>query len=60
MHSEEHLVIETPLAAKYQVGDALYGIPWHICPTCALHAHAIVARDGQATESWRVDARDRL
>jgi D-serine deaminase-like pyridoxal phosphate-dependent protein len=60
MHSEEHLVIETPLADRFQVGDALYGIPWHICPTCALHAHANVAREGQASETWRVDARDRL
>jgi D-threonine aldolase len=60
MHSEEHLVIETPLANRYQVGDALYGIPWHICPTCALHAQAIVVREGRASHSWRVDARDRI
>jgi 3-hydroxy-D-aspartate aldolase len=60
MHSEEHLVIETPLADRYQVGDALYGVPWHICPTCALHAQAIVARGGRATKTWRVDARDRI
>jgi D-serine deaminase-like pyridoxal phosphate-dependent protein len=60
MHSEEHLVIESPLAERYQVGDALYGIPWHICPTCALHANAIVARDDQASGTWRIDARDRI
>jgi D-threonine aldolase len=60
MHSEEHLVIETPLADRFQVGDALYGIPWHICPTCALHAQAIVAHEGRASGTWRVDARDRI
>jgi D-serine deaminase-like pyridoxal phosphate-dependent protein len=60
MHSEEHLVLETPLAANLQLGDPLYGIPWHICPTCALHAQAIVVRDGRASETWCVDARDRI
>ena len=60
MHSEEHLVIETPLADRFQVGDALYGIPWHICPTCALHAQAVVAHEGRASGTWRVDARDRI
>jgi D-serine deaminase-like pyridoxal phosphate-dependent protein len=60
MHSEEHLVIETPLADRYQVGDALYGVPWHICPTCALHAQAIVARGSRAIGTWPVDARDRV
>jgi D-serine deaminase-like pyridoxal phosphate-dependent protein len=60
MHSEEHLAIETPRAAEFQTGDVLYGIPWHICPTCALHAEAIVARDGRAVGTWRVDARDRI
>lgn len=59
MHSEEHLAIETPHADRFQVGDALYGIPWHICPTCALHKEAIVAKDGKASGTWRVDARDR-
>ncbi|HEV2971639.1 MAG TPA: D-TA family PLP-dependent enzyme [Pirellulales bacterium] len=59
MHSEEHLVLETPQADSRPIGAVLYGIPWHICPTCALHAEAIVARDGRATGTWRVDARDR-
>jgi D-serine deaminase-like pyridoxal phosphate-dependent protein len=60
MHNEEHLVLETPQAGNFQVGDPLYGIPWHICPTCALHAQAIVVRDGRAAETWPVDARNRV
>ena len=59
VHSEEHLVLRTPRARDLAVGDVLYGIPWHVCPTCALHARAIVVRDGQAAEEWTVDARDR-
>lgn len=59
IHSEEHLVLETPAADRYQVGDVLYGIPEHICPTCALHKQAVVVREGRATETWPVDARDR-
>jgi D-threonine aldolase len=59
IHSEEHLVIETPHAACFAVGDACYGIPWHICPTVALYGAAVVVDDHRATGSWRVVARER-
>ena len=58
-HSEEHLVVETSRAGEFAVGDCLYGIPWHICPTVALHAAAVVVRGGQAVERWSVAARAR-
>ena len=58
-HSEEHLVIETPQADRFRVGDCLYGVPWHICPTVALHAEAVVVENGRATASWKVAARPR-
>lgn len=59
MHSEEHLVIETPDATKWNVGDCLYGVPWHICPTVALHGEAVVVENGRATARWRVMGRER-
>jgi len=58
-HSEEHLVIETEQTNEWRVGDRFYGVPWHICPTVALHARAIVVRNGKASEQWRIEARDR-
>jgi D-serine deaminase-like pyridoxal phosphate-dependent protein len=58
-HSEEHLVVETSRAGEFAVGDCLYGIPWHICPTVALHAAAVVVRGGHAVERWSVAARAR-
>jgi D-serine deaminase-like pyridoxal phosphate-dependent protein len=58
-HSEEHLVVETPAAARLRVGDCLYGVPWHICPTVALHAEAVLVEGGCAVGAWRVVARDR-
>ena len=51
-HSEEHLVVDTPRAGEFSVGDCLYGAPWHICPTVALHGHAVVVKGG------RVQSRD--
>jgi D-threonine aldolase len=57
--SEEHLVIESPLADQFSVGDCLYAVPRHICPTVALHSEAVVIREGRATDRWRVTARDR-
>jgi D-serine deaminase-like pyridoxal phosphate-dependent protein len=59
MHSEEHLVIQTGRADRYSVGDPLYGVPRHICPTVALHADAVVIRQNRATERWKITARDR-
>lgn len=58
-HSEEHLVIETPSASRFAVGDLLYGLPWHICPTVALHAEAWVVEAGRSTQRWPVTARAR-
>lgn len=58
-HSEEHLVVETPEATRYRVGDVIYGIPWHICPTVALHAEAVVVRHGKAEDRWKIIARER-
>jgi D-serine deaminase-like pyridoxal phosphate-dependent protein len=58
-HSEEHLVLETAHAGEFAAGDCLYGIPWHICPTVALHAAAVVVRDGHAAGRWEVSARAR-
>lgn len=60
MHSEEHLVVETKLADRYPVGSILYGIPFHICPTMALHSHVWCVREGRAEERWAVVARDRI
>jgi D-serine deaminase-like pyridoxal phosphate-dependent protein len=52
--SEEHLVIETPRAAEFAVGDTLHGIPRHVCPTVALYNEATVVRNGAAVEAWAI------
>ena len=58
-HNEEHLVVETAEADSFKVGDCLYGIPWHICPTVALHSEAVVVENGSATQRWKVAGRER-
>jgi D-serine deaminase-like pyridoxal phosphate-dependent protein len=59
LHSEEHLVVETERSADFKVGDCLYGVPWHICPTVALYSEAIVIEDGKIAGCWKVAARER-
>lgn len=59
VHSEEHLVLETDKADNYKVGDVLYGIPRHICPTVALYSEAAVVRAGAVQEFWPITARAR-
>jgi D-serine deaminase-like pyridoxal phosphate-dependent protein len=58
--SEEHLVAEVPDNSKFQVGYVLYGVPKHICPTCALYQEAVVVDDNQWIGNWKVLARDRF
>ncbi|RFC45782.1 MAG: pyridoxal phosphate-dependent [Verrucomicrobia bacterium] len=58
-HNEEHLVLDTVHASKFQVGSVLHGIPWHICPTVALYGTVQVASQGRVTEEWPVLARAR-
>jgi D-serine deaminase-like pyridoxal phosphate-dependent protein len=59
IHSEEHLVLETPRAGEFAVGDCLYGVPRHICPTVALHSQAVTIEKGKATQWWKVAGRER-
>jgi D-threonine aldolase len=57
--SEEHLAVETNAPHRYQVGDVLYGMPFHVCPTCALYEEAYVIEEGRVKEAWEMIARDR-
>jgi D-serine deaminase-like pyridoxal phosphate-dependent protein len=57
--SEEHLVLKTTGTYSFAVGDVLYGMPIHICPTCALYERAIVVEDHTVTGEWKMAARDR-
>ena len=59
VHSEEHLTLRTADAASFKVGDCLYGIPRHICPTVALYDRAHVIRGGKLGDQWQVTARAR-
>lgn len=58
-HSEEHMVIETTEAGKINVGDHLYAIPWHICPTVDRYDTVYVSEGGMVTGQWQVEARKR-
>lgn len=58
--NEEHLVIELPEGHGLEVGDVLYGIPWHICPTVALHQEVnVVNEEHEFIERWPIAARGR-
>jgi D-serine deaminase-like pyridoxal phosphate-dependent protein len=59
-HNEEHLVIETERADEFRVGDTLHGLPYHICPTVALHEHCYIVNNGRFETTWSVVARTRM
>ncbi len=57
--SEEHLVADAGQGHSYKVGDVLYGVPYHICPTIALYERAAIVDDHHITGEWMNIARDR-
>jgi D-serine deaminase-like pyridoxal phosphate-dependent protein len=59
-HSEEHLVVNCRQADQLSVGDLVYALPTHICPTMALHEEVYVVEDRKVTSTWKVDARKRI
>jgi D-serine deaminase-like pyridoxal phosphate-dependent protein len=58
-HSEEHLILKAKKNNSYKVGDVLYGVPFHICPTVALHETLAVIENHKVVGSWQVAARKR-
>ena len=58
-HSEEHLVIRTCQPDRFKLGEVLYGLPVHICPTCALHDRAFTIVNGEIADRWLIVARNR-
>lgn len=60
LQNEEHLVIETAAAGRFQPGDEVFAVPTHICPTCAMHQRAYVVEGGRVTGTWDIVGRDRV
>ena len=44
---------------SFKLGDLLYGLPYHICPTVALYEKAITIQNHLATGEWLTLARNR-
>lgn len=58
-HSEEHMIVTVPNASQYTIGDVLYGVPVHICPTVSMYETASVVEHHSMTAQWNITARNR-
>lgn len=58
-HSEEHLVLRTAGVHSFKVGDVLYGVPHHICPTVNLYDSPNVIENGKYVGNWETVSRKR-
>lgn len=60
LQNEEHWVFTTPDKGLPELGEEVYVIPTHICPTVALYERAyIVDKDGICFTEWKIASRDR-
>jgi D-serine deaminase-like pyridoxal phosphate-dependent protein len=50
-------VVKVKDEENLRVGDVLYGVPYHICPTVALYDEAAVVENGNVVDKWNVVAR---
>jgi D-serine deaminase-like pyridoxal phosphate-dependent protein len=57
--SEEHLVMDAGNDHHYKIGDVLYGLPYHICPTVSQYERAITIENNKISGEWKNIARDR-
>lgn len=58
-HSEEHMVFQHTEDQSYEVGDVLYGVPYHVCPTVALYDEVHVISNHNFGSRWTTSARKR-
>ncbi|RYY59775.1 MAG: hypothetical protein EOO05_12210 [Chitinophagaceae bacterium] len=58
-HSEEHMVLKVPADAGYRMGDILYGVPVHICPTISMYEEVAVINNNELEGKWKVTARNK-
>ena len=58
-HSEEHMVLQVDNGEEFQVGDILYGIPYHVCPTVALHDRSAIVENNMFVKHWETSSRNR-
>ncbi len=59
IHNEEHYVLQPQEPCPWAVGEVVYAVPYHICPTVALYDEVYVVREGQVVGRWPVEARRR-
>ena len=59
--SEEHGVIQVGEQewSNIKIGEIFYALPYHICPTVALHDFATVIDDTHTFDEWKISARNR-
>ena len=59
-HSEEHMVLRVKHKHEFKVGNVLYGVPYHVCPTCALYDTATVVKNHEANAQLKIESRSRV
>ncbi|OIO95236.1 MAG: hypothetical protein AUJ92_08310 [Armatimonadetes bacterium CG2_30_59_28] len=59
--SEEHWVVDMPESSEASVGDVVYIVPKHVCPTVNLYPFAnIIDETGHCVDRWEIRARTRV
>jgi D-serine deaminase-like pyridoxal phosphate-dependent protein len=57
--SEEHLVMDAGENHQHKIGDVLYGLPFHVCPSVALYDQLLSISSKRPPETWQIVSRQR-
>lgn len=60
LQNEEHFAFDSPTASDWKIGDLVYAVPAHVCPTVALHRRAYVVENNRIIGTWEIASRDRM
>jgi D-serine deaminase-like pyridoxal phosphate-dependent protein len=52
-------VASSPEFSKLSIGDVVYALPMHVCPTIALHEQVYMVKGKIIKDVWKVIARNR-
>jgi hypothetical protein len=53
------MVLEVSDSSNHRIGEIIYGVPEHICPTVALYDKAKAAISEEEISEWEITARNR-
>lgn len=58
-HSEEHMVVRESIPGESAIGQEVFVVPYHVCPTVAMYDRVLVVEEKEVSACWNTLSRRR-